>query len=337
MQEYGSWIVSRSKVGYKLEVPKSDELVRKGWHFWNRRTREGFERGIECFKQAGVQCPSDFRTFEGLSVCYLMLATFGMRQPREMYKCFLDAHSHAVAVGLLTPKLRCNRALGLHVFERRLSEAEAEFLHTLQEEPTLASTYVRLALLYSTLGRTDEALDMLRRGYVAEPLLPMLPVTEVAVRFWRREFDTAIALGTKAVELHPYLQVGRAIYARALEFSGRLDEALAQYQIAFVVSPDLPWLRVLEGACFAKQRRTAAAHAILHEIEQLRRAAYVDAFFMVMLRDALGQRDEAFEELERGVAENSAWLYSIELDPAMDSLRDDPRFARLRSAIFPPD
>src|SRR5437016_5827218 len=47
LQEYGGWIVNRPKVGYRLEVPKSDELVRKGWHFWNRRTREGFERAIE--------------------------------------------------------------------------------------------------------------------------------------------------------------------------------------------------------------------------------------------------------------------------------------------------
>src|SRR6476469_9665581 len=28
-----------AKVGHRLDVPKSDELVRKGWHFWNRRTR----------------------------------------------------------------------------------------------------------------------------------------------------------------------------------------------------------------------------------------------------------------------------------------------------------
>ena len=41
--EFGTCIVNRPKLGYSLEVPKSDELVKKGWHFYSRRTREGFE------------------------------------------------------------------------------------------------------------------------------------------------------------------------------------------------------------------------------------------------------------------------------------------------------
>jgi hypothetical protein len=77
----------------------------------------------------------------------------------------------------------------------------------------------------------------------------MLPMTEVTVRFWRREFGTAVAIGVKSVELHSYLPAGRAIYAQALEFSGWLDEALAQCQIASVMAPDLPWLRAHEGIC----------------------------------------------------------------------------------------
>ena len=40
--EYGRWITRRPKEGYALEIPTSEELVRKGWHFWGRRTREGF-------------------------------------------------------------------------------------------------------------------------------------------------------------------------------------------------------------------------------------------------------------------------------------------------------
>ena len=113
--EYGRWIVHRPKVGYSLEVPTSDELVRKGWHFASRRTKEGAERAIECFQQAAVQCPGDFRAFEGLSTCYLMQATFGICSPTEVYPRFLDAHTQAVAQGGLTPELRCNRAHGLHM------------------------------------------------------------------------------------------------------------------------------------------------------------------------------------------------------------------------------
>ena len=84
--EYGRWIVHRPKVGYSLVIPTSDELVRKGWHFASRRTKEGAERAIECFQQAATQCPGDFRAFEGLSTI-----------PRGAHSCRRagDAHTGA--------------------------------------------------------------------------------------------------------------------------------------------------------------------------------------------------------------------------------------------------
>jgi DNA-binding winged helix-turn-helix (wHTH) protein/Flp pilus assembly protein TadD len=334
--EYGRWVIHRPKVGYSLEVPTSDELVRKGWHFATRRTKEGAERAISCFQQAIQECPGDFRAYDGLSTCYLMLATFGMRPPHEVYPKFLDAHHRAVSLGELTPELRCNRAHGLHMFERRLQEAEAEFLKAIKEKPTFATCHVRMALMYATLGRLDQALESVRQGYQADPLLPTLVPTEVNVLVWRREFDRAIEIGNKAVELHPYLQISRGNYAQALEFSGRLEEALVQYQLGSVMSADLPWVRALEATCLAKMGRRPEARAILEELEHLRGSEYVDALYMAVLRDALGQRPDAFKELERACDESSAFLYSINVDPKMDAFRKDRRFARLQDVLQRP-
>jgi tetratricopeptide (TPR) repeat protein len=331
--EYGRWIVHRPKIGYCLEVPTSDELVRKGWHFASRRTKEGAERAIECFQQAATQHPGDFRAFEGLSTCYLMQATFGIRAPIDVYPKFLDAHARAAQQGSLTPELRCNRAHGLHMFEHRLEEAEHEFLRALEEKPSFATVYVRMALMCATLCQLDRAMEMVTRGYQADPLLPTLPSTEVNVRVWRREYDKAVDIGSKAVELHPYLQISRANYAQALEFSGRLEEALVQYQLGSVMSGDLPWMRALEGTCLAKLGRTEDAHAILDELEHRRESEYADALYLAVLRDALGERAEAFKEIERAYDENSAFLYSIQLDPKMDPFRDDRRFARLQNSL----
>ena len=334
--EYGAWITHRSKVGYCLDVPTSDALVRKGWHFWERRTRQGFERARECFQQAAAECPSDFRAFEGLSVSYLMLATFGIRPPRDVYRDFLEAHDRAVALGGLTPQLRCNRAHGLHMFERRLADAEAEFQQTITEKPTLASAYVRTAMLYSTLGRLDEALVVVARGHEADPLFPLLPLMETTLRIFRRDYAAAIELGTMLVELHPYLQVGRAFYAQALEFSGRLDEALAQHHLASLMSPDTAWLRALEGTCLAKMKRLDEAHRILDELEQIRPTEYVDAYFMAILKASLGLREQAFDELERAYEESSSWLWAYHVDPKLDYFRDDERYTRICAELRHP-
>src|SRR5687768_5368328 len=122
----------------------------------------------------------------------------------------------------------------------------------------------------------------------------------------------------------------------ALECAGRLDEALEQYQLGSVMSLNLPWMRALEATCLAKMNRLDDARRILGALEQLRRTEYVDAYYMAILRDALGERREAFDELERAYHENSAFLYSIEIDPKMEPLRADPRFARIRRDVGSP-
>jgi tetratricopeptide (TPR) repeat protein len=328
--EYNNWLVHRHKFGYMLEVPKSDELVRQGWHFWNQRTRSGCERAIDCFKRAIGESPSDFRAFEGLSASYLALSIFGIQSPLETYPRFLEAHNQAVALSGERPELRCNRAFGLCVFERKPGDAEAEFLRTLNEKPSLASTYVRLGMLYASLGRFEEALDILDRGKKLDPLLPTLAASGVLVRCWQRDFDAAIALGRQAIEWHPYLQVIRVNYAQALQFAGRPEEALAQFQIASILSPDVPWLRALEGACQALLGRRGDALAMLEGLEALRRSQYIDAYHMAVFRSALGQPREAVAELERAHAENSAWVYTLDVDPQFDALRREPRFRTLR-------
>jgi tetratricopeptide (TPR) repeat protein len=220
------------------------------------------------------------------------------------------------------------------LFERKLAEAESEFLQVLREKPAHATTYVRLSILYATMGRLDEAWDVLVEGRKVDPLWTLLPATEIFIRLCRREFDAAAACGRKAVDLYPYLQLGRAFFAQALEFSGRMEAALAEYRFASAMSPDLPWLRALEGTCLAKNGRQNEAAKILEELKQIRGATYVDAYYMALLLDTLGNPDEAFAELRRAVEENSTMLYILDVDPRLDSLRNDARFSSLRDKLW---
>jgi tetratricopeptide (TPR) repeat protein len=188
-------------------------------------------------------------------------------------------------------------------------------------------------MLYGSQGRFDEALAILDRGKQSDALLPTLAASEILVHCWRRDFDSAVRLGRHAIELHPHLQVVRANYGQALQFAGRPAEAIGQYQIASILSPDVLWLRALEGACQAVLGRGCDARAILEGLEAIRRSQYVDAYYMSVFRSALGQRREAIAELERAFTESSAWLYALDVDPQLDAIRDQPKFRRLRQRL----
>jgi tetratricopeptide (TPR) repeat protein len=201
-------------------------------------------------------------------------------------------------------------------------------------EPKLVAAYGHLIMLYATWGRFDEALDILSQAYCADALWPMLPAMEVLIRLCRREFECAVACGKKAVELHPYLHAGRFLYAQALEFTGQMDHALEEYRLACTMSPDLPWIRAYEAACQARSGRRIESLQALEELQRMRESDYVDAYSMAVLRDALGAKDEAFQELERAVQENSAFLFFLDVDRNMDPFREDPRFASLRETVL---
>jgi tetratricopeptide (TPR) repeat protein len=257
-----------------------------------------------------------------------------MGAPRQLYPLFMDAYSRATALTEGTPELRSHRAHALHMFERKFALAESQLLQVEREKPTLTRVYQLLAMLYVSTGRFDDAIASLDRGYKVDPLWPVFPAVELSVRFFARDFEAAIACGRKSVELHPYVQVGRFFYALSLEYSGRVEEALREYRMGFVLSPGFVWPRVLEAICLTKVGKRSEAKALLSELETIRMTEYVDACYFAFAYEALGMRDRAFQELERARTENSITLCLIDVDPRMDSMREDVRFQRLRKQVF---
>ena len=332
--EYGSWIICRPTFGYSLEIPKSDDLMRRGWHFWHQYSREGLESALRCFQQAVQSTPADFRAFQAIANTYLTLAVMGLQAPRLIHGSFLEAQSRAAALCGWTPELRLDHAFGLFVFDRNFAAAESELLTLRKERPNHPYVPARLAMLYSALGRLDDALTAIRRARAIDPLVPALAIIETCIRIARREFETAAACGKEAVELHPNSQAGRALYAEALEFSGQPTRAGIEYRLASSSSPDIPWKRALEARFLARNGSRGDALEILKELESLRATQYVDSYSMALLLDAIGERDQAFQELDRAYEENSFALTIVNVDPKSDPLRSDPRFARLRKKVF---
>jgi hypothetical protein len=64
LQEFGCWITHRPKsaTGWMCRNRRSGS---QGLHFWNRRTKEGFEKAIACFEAALLEDRTDFRVHEG--------------------------------------------------------------------------------------------------------------------------------------------------------------------------------------------------------------------------------------------------------------------------------
>jgi tetratricopeptide (TPR) repeat protein len=333
--EYGSWINCQPKFGYRLEIPQSELLIRRGWHYWNQYNRLGYENALKCFEDAAKLDSADFRALEGISSTYIMLASFVLRPPRDLAHPFWESHERAVAACGETWELRLNAAHGYFVFDHDLARAERELLDLQRERPNSPHVYIRLAMLYLAAGRLDEAGALPPPALAADSLLPPLAFIGTLLRFFRREYSAAIEWAETNLDLHPSSQVGRSHYAQALELGGRIEEARVQFEMAAARS-DSPLARIIQARFLAVIGEREQALKIYEEIERLREKDYLDAFPMALLLEALGRREDAFRELERAFDENSYALLFLKVDPSADSLRTDPRFIQLQNRVFPP-
>lgn len=327
--EYGYWITCRPKFGYCFELPQAEDYVRRAWHCWNRHTSEGFENALRTFKQA-LECDSaDFRALQGIASTYLMLGVILMRSPAEARNGFTEAFNRAVGICGLTPELRFYRAFGLFVFERNYAAAESELIR-LSRESGSAQIPLVLAMIHAILGRLDDALADIQRARRIDVLLPSVTVVETLVHLFRREFEAAVESGKNIADLQPYSPAGLIHYAQALEFAGQIEEARFQYRTASVISAGTPWIRAMEARFLARHGTTDEAREMLNDLLAIRRTEYIDAYYLALLYDSLGDRDEAFHELDRAREENSVMLELRHVDPKADSLRIDPRYAPFR-------
>ena len=77
---------------------------------------------------------------------------------------------------------------------------------------------------------------------------------------------------------------------------------------------------------YAKQGKRTDAEQQLSLLRDLGKTRYIRPYYVAGIYAALGDKDKAFAELERSLAERDCYLSRISVDPTIDTLRDDPRF-----------
>jgi tetratricopeptide (TPR) repeat protein len=315
----GKWITRRTGE-YRLLVPQSDALIALGRHVSAHDTSDGIRYGLDRFKDAAAQAPFDHRAFVGQCGCHLSLVSLGLVDGVRTWQAFSKAHARAAA--LVGPETLCaDHGGALLLCQREVDAAEVELLRALTDAPAQPVACVWLMAVAVARGDLDAALVWATRARVAGPLLAVTSAAEVAAHVWRREFAVAVALGAEAVRIHPHFFLARLFHGMALQCSGREREALDQYRTGSVLSPDVPWARVLEAHCLIRLGQRREADAILDQLLDRRRKEYVDSLALAHLRMARGEMTRAIAELEQAMEEMNGRWYSLACDPLLEDLR----------------
>jgi hypothetical protein len=101
---------------------------------------------------------------------------------------------------------------------------------------------------------------------------------------------------------------------------------------AVTISRGGPIYRALLGHAYALAGERAKALSILGELKALSKQRYVSPLDIAVLYTGLGDRNSAFEWLEKAYQERTMRIQALP-QPIFDSLRSDPRFRDLMRRI----
>jgi tetratricopeptide (TPR) repeat protein len=112
----------------------------------------------------------------------------------------------------------------------------------------------------------------------------------------------------------------------------QLPEAFAEIAQARQLDGN-PWTLADLGHAYAVSGKRAETEKVLAELMKQAQERYVSKYFIARIYAALGEKDKAFEWMERAYSdrdESETWL---KVDPMMDDLHSDPRYASLLARL----
>ncbi len=307
-------------------------LYLQGRYFWNKRTPEGLRTAIEYFEEALELDPNYAPAWVGLADSYSIMADWGYVSPQEAYDKAKSAALRALEIDPTLGEAHIAFASILAGFEWDVAKARAEYGAGLELSPGYATGHQWYGSLLSNLGRHDEAVRELERALELDPLSLIINQVMGWVLRAAGEHERAIQQLQKAQQLDPNFAGAYQEIGFTYEDMGALEDAIAAYQRALELSEKLLGIGEL-GHIYGVMGRTEEALEMLRELEEQAKARYVSPIEFAIIHAGLGEKDVAFEWIERGLEEGDPTLHWRLDTPGLAELQPDPRYAQLLSRL----
>ncbi|HEU5258370.1 MAG TPA: protein kinase [Vicinamibacterales bacterium] len=298
-------------------------------------SRRGFfdaQKAIEYFKQVIAVAPDFAPAYAGMAdaYAYMSLPTYlgvPVARAQELMR------TAAVKALELDPDLaEAHAAMGL-VYARDMAWASSEqhFEQAIALNPSLSQVYTSYSFFtLRPLRKFGKAERLLKIAMQRDPLSLDVWRQMAEVDFTVGRFDEAIDLLQRVRAVDPQLPAAAVILARALACRGRLDEALALYDAIKSENAGAPvGSRLPEGVpqyqayALVKAGRRSDAERLARENEQY-------PYRATIIYAALGERDRALEALNQTASREPQRIPLLLTWPEMAPLRSDPRFVAVQ-------
>jgi TolB-like protein/Tfp pilus assembly protein PilF len=317
----------------QTENTQAYHLYLKGRYCWNKRTKEEIRASIQHFKQAIDEDPNYARAWAGLADSHTILGCWGYVAPHESYPKARRAAERALELDGDLPEAHVSLAVTLKDYYWDWRGAEKEYKRGLELNPNNSVARQWYAEFLACVGRHAEAIAECARARQLDPLSQMAAATQGRHGyFFARQYERAREELGNVVRTDPEFWIGHNFLGWTYAVAGQFAEAMAAFSTAKQLD-DNPETLVGLGFTFGISGERARAEEILRQLQDLRKQNYVQPVSIALVYTGLGEKDEAFEWLDKAYEEHAQWLSEIKVDPAFDPLRTDARFTDLLKRV----
>ncbi len=306
--------------------PAANDLYMKGRWFWNKFTRDNSTQALNYFNQAVDADPNFALAHVGIADTYVLM---GWVPSSESYVRAKKAVEKALALDGQLGEAHATLAFIKTHYERDWDGAEAEFHRAIELNPGYATAHHWYAAHLLARGRFEDYFREIKLAQELDPLSASIDGDVGQYYFYTRQYDRAIEHYRRNMILFPNFYPTYLSLAEAYIQKGMYAEAVAEYEKAIDISKGHSLPVAMLGYTYARWGKEAEARAALRELEAIKAERNVPPTRFALVYTALGDKDAAFEWLDRAYDERDIQTVYVNVNPFFDGLRDDPRFAQL--------
>jgi serine/threonine protein kinase/tetratricopeptide (TPR) repeat protein len=307
--------------------PEAYQDYLKGRYWWNKTNEE---KSIEYFQQAIAKDPGDAQAYAGLADSYALFSGFGL-PPKEAYSRAREAALKALEIDDTLAEAHISLAVVKAQYDWDWSGGEREFKRAIALNPSSARAHQAYGfVLLGMTGRFDEAIVELKRALELDPLSLLINSNLAGALLAARHYDEAMEQERKTLDLDPNFILAHWYLGLSYVQKSMYKEAIAELEKAVAMAPGNTLALSGIGYAYAVAGRRLEAQKVLDQLNELSKQKYVPAVSRAPTYAALGEKDKAFEWLEKGYEDHSIGaIKGLAQAPLFDPLRSDPRFADL--------
>ncbi|MGH9455126.1 MAG: winged helix-turn-helix domain-containing protein [Terriglobia bacterium] len=317
------------------ENSEAYHLYLKGRYFWNKRTGEGLQKGIEHFEKA-IQIDQNYAlAFAGLADSYILLGSYTHSQlpPLDAMLKAKAAAERALALDSSLAEAHVSLAFIKLYYDWDWPGVEREFVRALELNPNYDTAHHWFSHYLTAMGRNEESLAECRHALELNPTDVVLNQHLAWYYLMARQYHEAVSQCRKTLEMDKDFLQAHRVLGLAYLYGGQRREAIGAFQKALELTEGGPVAKALLAQAYALSNRIPEAKRALRELESQSQQRYVSSADIATVFGALGERDRAFQYLEKAYQEHSISLVNMKVDPAFDGVRSDPRFQDLLRRI----